>query len=85
MADTPPEGTARGSPLEKAMEGVRQFLDRRRRIKAEIARVRVKRRWHTREGWCDYLCKSMQQATPGLKLFKVPVFTMLWNLTNQRK
>jgi len=78
-----PEGE-KTKPIEKAMENVRQFLDRRRRIKADIARIRIKKRWHTREGWCDYLCRSMQQTSPEFKQLKVPAFTMLWNLTNQK-
>jgi len=71
--------------IEEATESLRLFLDRRRRVKADIARIRIKRRWHTREGWCDYLCRSMQQTSPVFEQFKVPAFTMLWNLTNQRK
>jgi len=78
-----PEGEE-NKPVEKAMESLRLFLDRRRRIKADIARIRIKRRWHTREGWCDYLCRSMQQTSPEFKQLKIPVFTMLWNLTNQK-
>lgn len=78
-----PEGEE-NKPVEKAMESLRLFLDRRRRIKADIARIRIKRRWHTREGWCDYLCRSMQQTSPEFKPLKIPVFTMLWNLTNQK-
>lgn len=53
-------------------------------IMADIARIRIKRRWHTREGWCDYLRRSMQQTSPEFKPLKIPVFTMLWNLTNQK-
>ena len=78
-----PEGEE-SKTIGEAMEGIRGFLDRQHKVKADIAHIRIKKRWHTREGWCDYLCRSMQQTSPEFKPFKVPVFTMLWNLTNQR-
>ncbi|MFA6930610.1 MAG: hypothetical protein WCT05_09795 [Lentisphaeria bacterium] len=39
-----------GKPIEKAMESIRLFLDRRCQVKADIARIRIKKRCHTREG-----------------------------------
>ena len=71
--------------IEEAMESLRLFLARRCRVKADIARIRIKKRWHTRERWCDYLCRSMQQKSPGFNILEVPTLTMLWYLTNQRK
>lgn len=66
-------------------ERVRLLMDRKRRCKAIVARIRLLRRWHTRAGWCECLRESMDRYELGDELMEVPDFTMLYNLTPPKK